>query len=185
MRFEHDDKRPFAPDQGLRHIETFFREQVVQVVAGDAAGNVGIALADLVGVAVAELTQLGVQPSGGPSVTDRAIELLVVADASDHQPIAVVGQDFERLDVVDCLAADERMGAARVVADHSAEGVVRVRGRVRSPRQMIAPGVMPELIADDAGLDPRGVPQRVVLEDRVKVFGKVDHDRHVTGLACQ
>ena len=48
--FENRGAGSFGADQGAGDVESVFGEQVVQVVAGDAAGNVGEFLADEIGV---------------------------------------------------------------------------------------------------------------------------------------
>ena len=42
--FEHGDAGPFRSDQRAGYVEAVLRKQVVQVIAGDAARDVGIAL---------------------------------------------------------------------------------------------------------------------------------------------
>jgi hypothetical protein len=44
--FEDCDAGSFGTYQGSRYVKTVFGEQVIQVVAGDSAGNVGEPLAD-------------------------------------------------------------------------------------------------------------------------------------------
>ena len=53
-RFENGDAGTFRSHQSTRHVETVFREQVIQVVAGDAARNIGVAFSDEIGVCVAQ-----------------------------------------------------------------------------------------------------------------------------------
>ena len=55
-----DDARAFAADQRAGHVEAVFGQQLVEVVAGDAARDAGKLLADEVGVAIANALQSGV-----------------------------------------------------------------------------------------------------------------------------
>ena len=48
--FERGDTGSFGADQGAGDVESVFGEQVVEVVAGDAAGDLGELLADESGV---------------------------------------------------------------------------------------------------------------------------------------
>ena len=48
--FERGDASALRADQGSRHVKAVFRQQLIQVVAGDAARNVGIFFAD--GIAI-------------------------------------------------------------------------------------------------------------------------------------
>jgi hypothetical protein len=47
---ENCDTGALTADQGARHMETVFRQQLWQIVARDAAGNIGIALPYDVGI---------------------------------------------------------------------------------------------------------------------------------------
>ena len=48
--FENRDAGAFGSNQGASDLETVFREKVIQVVAGDAARNLGKALANQIAV---------------------------------------------------------------------------------------------------------------------------------------
>ena len=53
--FENCGAGAFGADQRAGDVETIFRQQVIQVVAGDAARDVGEVLADEVGVLIGDL----------------------------------------------------------------------------------------------------------------------------------
>ena len=53
--FEDGGAGSFGADQSAGDVESVFGQQVIQVVAGDAAGDVGELLADEVGVLVGDL----------------------------------------------------------------------------------------------------------------------------------
>ena len=57
---EDDDAGAFAADEGSGDVEVVFGEELVEVEAGDAAGDVGELCADLVGVGVADGFESGV-----------------------------------------------------------------------------------------------------------------------------
>ena len=58
---EHGDAGSLRAREGPRDVEAALGQQVVEVIAGDAARQVlGIAPADLVGIAVAQGLELGV-----------------------------------------------------------------------------------------------------------------------------
>ena len=48
--FEDGDAGAFAADECAGNVESVFRKELVEVVAGDAAGDIGEALADEVAV---------------------------------------------------------------------------------------------------------------------------------------
>ncbi len=58
--FEHGDAGGLGADEGAGDVEAVFGKELVEVVAGDAAGDVGEALADERSVAVADTFQAGV-----------------------------------------------------------------------------------------------------------------------------
>ncbi len=60
----------FGTDEGAGDVEAVFREQLVEVVAGDAAGDAGVFLADEGGVAVAEAFQACVDFSDAAAGAD-------------------------------------------------------------------------------------------------------------------
>ena len=51
---------PSAADQRAGHVEAVLRQQLVEVVAGDAPRNIRKALADEIGVRVAQTLQTGI-----------------------------------------------------------------------------------------------------------------------------
>ncbi len=55
LRLQDRGERAFAADQGAGDVEAFFGEEVVEVVAGDAAGDVRVAVPDQAGVLVPEV----------------------------------------------------------------------------------------------------------------------------------
>ena len=67
-RLQDGDARPLRAREGPGDVEALLGQQVVEVVAGDPARQVlGIAAADLVGVAVAEVLEPGVDLSLAPA----------------------------------------------------------------------------------------------------------------------
>ena len=63
--FEHGDAGAFAADQRARDVEAILRKQLVEVVAGDAAGNFREALANERRVRSRMVSQAGVDFSRG------------------------------------------------------------------------------------------------------------------------
>ena len=110
-------------------MEAVFGEQLVEVVAGDAAGNARKLLPDERGVAVAEAREAGVDLADAAAGADQRVKLLGRRGADGHAR-AVVEHDVEGFDVVDDFAAQQAVHAATVVADHAAEGAAGVRGGV-------------------------------------------------------
>ena len=57
---KHRDARAFAAHQSARYVKAVFGQQLVEVVAGDAARDAGKFLADELGVAIAQACQAGI-----------------------------------------------------------------------------------------------------------------------------
>ena len=57
---QHGDARAFRAHQRAGYIESVFRQQLVQVVARDAAGNLGKPLPDQVAVGIPDAGQAGI-----------------------------------------------------------------------------------------------------------------------------
>ena len=55
--FENGDAGAFRADQRARNVKAVFREQEIQVVAGDAARDVGVTAADQIAVGVGDVFQ--------------------------------------------------------------------------------------------------------------------------------
>ena len=178
-RLEDRHARRLRADERARDLEPLLGEQLVEVVARDAARDLRIAGADLVGVRVGERAE----PLG-----DRVRR--AGAAAPDAQPLAAVRQHLELHEVVrDARAGPVELGlhrvpAARVVAEHAAERAVGVRGRVRPEGQpvLLARGVA-EVVEDAARLHARDAALGVDLEDVVEVLREVDQHRRVAALA--
>ena len=74
------------------------------------------------------------------------------------------------------------MRAAGVVADHTAQRAPVVRGRIRSPCELVNFRSIAERIADDTRLNPRVLLRRIHLENPVHVLRVVEHDRNIAAL---
>ena len=113
---------------------------------------------------------------------DDRVELGVARLADGHSR-AVVQHHVELVDVVDGLAAHQRVDAARVVADHAAERAAAVRGRIGRERQLMHFCGVTHAIEHDARLHARDLPRRIERDDAVQVFREVHDDRDVAALA--
>ena len=139
-------------DERARDVEAVLGEQLVEVVAGHAAGDVGVFGSYPVADAVSEVFELLVDLALAATGRDDSFQLLVGGRAN-CQPGAVVKHDIELDHVVARLARHQRVGAARVVPEHAPERAVLVGRRVRAVRQVVFLGGVAELVADDAGLN--------------------------------
>ncbi len=116
---------PSEPTSARATLKAAFGQQVVEVVSGNAARNVGKLAADLLAIAVGEGFEASVNFGAASAFADDAVEIFG-AGRAHVQALAAVGENFERLDVVVRLAGHDRVHAAGVVADHASEGAAVV-----------------------------------------------------------
>ncbi len=120
-------------DQRAGDVEAVLGQQLVEVVAGDAAGNAREFFAYERGVTVADAREAGVDLADAAAGADESFESIALVRRHGHAR-AVVENDVERFDVVHDFAAHQAVNAATVVADHAAEGAAGVRGRIGARR---------------------------------------------------
>ena len=180
--FEHDHARAFCPDQRFRHVKSVFRQQLIEVVAGDAPGNLRILRADQAGVLIADVPQLGINFAAAPALRNDGIEFGLAGDGAHCHLRAVVEQDAQLDDVVDRFSGQQGMRAAGIVSDHSAERAAAVRGGIGAERQLMFLRAVAQRIQNDAGLDAREFSGRVDLQNLVHVLREVQNHGDVAGL---
>jgi hypothetical protein len=171
-------------DQRAGDVEAVFVEQLVEVVAGDAAGNAGKFLADERGSSGRGDGEAGVDLADAAAGADEGFEL-GGAGAADGHARAVVENNVERFDVVDHFAGQQAVDAATVVADHAAEGAAGVRRGVGGVGQVVELGGLAQAVEDDARLDARQLGGGVDGGEAVHVAGEVEDHGDVGALAGQ
>jgi len=160
-----------------RHLPTP-TQRVVACANEPRSFRNAIALADQVGVAVAQLEQ-------------AAVDLLVSGSAlARPQTSAVVEQHFQLVDVVGRARPGavelrhDRADAAGVARDHPAERAVLVRRGVGPEGELvIVLGLRAQVVEDQPRLDAREAALGVDLQQVVEVLGEVDHHGDVGRLA--
>ena len=181
---EHVHAGPLRADQSPRDVEAVLGQQLVEVVARHAPGDVGELVANEVGHPVAQVAQPPVDLAAATALGHDPGELLVAGRADRHAG-AVVERDLERLDVVAGLARHQRVGAAGVVADHPAEGAVGVGGGIGPVGQAVLLGGVAELVADHARAYARAAALGIELDDLVHQLRVVEDDGHVHRLSAR
>ena len=144
----------FRAHQRAGDVEVVFGQQLVEVVAGDAAGNARELFAHQGGVAVANAREARVDLAHAAAGADQRVQFCWRRCAHRH-PGAVVENDVERFHVVDGFAAQQAVHAATVVADDAAEGAARMRGGVGRVGEVMKLGGVAQAVEHDAGLDAR------------------------------
>jgi hypothetical protein len=179
---ENNRARPFGSDERARDMKSALRQQLVEVVARHAPRNRREALPDEDLTAIADAPQPAVDLATPASALHNRVEL-IVARRADGQFRAVVQQHAQLLDVVDGLPGEQGVRAARVVANHAAEGAAAVGRRIGTERQLKGFGSSAQRIEHDARLDARKSAARVHVEDRIHVLAEVEDDGDVAALA--
>ncbi len=87
-------------------MKAAFGEQVVEVVSGNAARNVGKLAADLLAVTVGDRLEACIDFGAASTFANEAVEV-VWAGSADMHALAAIGEDFKRLDVVVGLAGHD------------------------------------------------------------------------------
>src|SRR5260370_32029380 len=85
------DTGTFRANQGPRHLEPVFRQELIEVVAGDAARNVGKALPDQTAISIAQGLKASVDLAALAALLNDAFEVLVARPAG-AQSHAIIGQ---------------------------------------------------------------------------------------------
>ncbi|MNH04607.1 hypothetical protein D3C79_639070 [compost metagenome] len=183
LSLQDGDAGAFYTHQRACNVEAVFRQQLIEVVARHATFELGEPLANVCLVAIDQrfqcLHDLGTPPTG--------LDVFLVGGLvgrPDPETLTVIGQNFQALDVFDCLAGHHRVSATGVVADHAAQRAAAMGCRVRAEGQPHLGRLAFELIADHTRLHPGQAPCRVDLMNSVKVFGGIDHNRRVHRLAA-
>ena len=184
LRLEHGDQRALAAHQRPGQVEALLREQIVEVVAGNPAGDLRIAGADLAEVAVPDLPQPPVQ-LGPAAARGQDLLVLLVAGGADPAAQPVVGQDLQPAHGVRHLAVGLGRGTARVVADHAADGAAHMGGRAGADHQPVARQRVVHLVQRRARLHHGRPGRRVGRFQPVAVLGPVDHHCLVAALPGQ
>src|SRR6185437_3351221 len=102
------------PYQSFCHVKPVFRQQIIQVITRNAAGNFGIARANLISIPVAEITQLRVD-FRSPSAFRNDLRELFVTGCANGKLQAVISEHTQLFNVLYRLTAHYRMHAAGVV----------------------------------------------------------------------
>ena len=167
-RLEDRDARSFGADQRPRDIEAVLRKKRLQRKARDEPRQLRKSIANRRPVAVPQGAE-GAVDVAPPARLRADARQLVVRGPADRQAEAVVSEHLERLDVVARPPGHDRVGPARIVAEHAAQRAAVVSGRVRAEGQAVAPGRAAEIVQDDARLDARQATNGVHFEDPVEV----------------
>src|SRR6202008_3575485 len=104
--------------------------------AGDAARDVGEALANKIAVSGGDALQFRVEAATPATCCTNGFQFRARSGADFHAR-TIVGEDLELLDVVIGLSGHDRVHAARVVANHAAQSAAIMRGGVRRESEMV------------------------------------------------
>ena len=115
---------------------------------------------------------------------NRARPLSPEFDLAEMQQAAVGQRGIHRQRVVAHGAVAQRTAAAGIVAGHAADGGARGGGDIDRKPQPVLFELPVEVVEHDAGLDHARAVLDVERDDAVEVFGEVDDDAVIDGLAA-
>src|SRR4051812_5303692 len=174
LRPQDRSHRSLGADDGARDVEALLRQQLVQVVAGDASRDVHVARPYLIGIPVTQIPQLLVDLTLPAAFLDYLIGFFLGVAADGHAG-SVMQDDVKLVYVVRGSPRHHGVDAAGVVADHAPEGSPAVGGGVRSEGEVVLGlGPVGEVVADHARLHPGVALVGVYLQDLTHILGGVD-----------
>ena len=183
LGLQRDGAGAFGADQCARDVEIVFRQQLIEVVTRDAPLDFRKASPNRLAVAVANVRQSAVNRGASVCGVDQMSKFFIRGGADPHAD-AVVGEDFQRVDVLDGLAGHDRVRAARIVADHTAQRATAVGGRVRAPGEPMPLGRVAQGVAHHAGFHSGHPSRGIDVQHAIHVLRYVKHDRDVHALAA-
>ena len=166
----------------MRHVvRSIARHQRVEIVAADAALHLRKSLGDLGGLALAEIEHVAEQRK--PAI-GRIHARQIARHLAEMQQRAVSQRRIHRQRVVAHGAVAQRTSAAGIVAGHAADGGARGGRDVDRKPQPVLLELAVEVVEHDAGFDHANAVFDIEREDAVQVFGKVDDNPLIDGLAA-
>ena len=173
-------QRALRAHQDVREVDVVAsRHQRIDVVAADAALNLGKTRRDLIGLTRAEREQIARQR------LERRQRRQVGQVRRDRAEVrlAAIGQDrIDREDVLAGVAVAQRAPAARVVRGHPADGGARSGRDIDREPQTVRPQRAIEIVEHDARLDLAAASFDIEIENAGEMLRAVDHQRGVDGL---
>src|SRR5260221_13483836 len=163
------DTGTFRANQGPRDMEPVFWQELIEVVARDAARNVGEALPDQTSISIAQGLKASVDLAAPAALLNDAFEVLVACPAGAHAQ-AIIGQYLQFFDVIIRFAGHYRMDTAGIIPDHAAEGAARVSSRVRAKCEFKVFRCMAQVIENGARLHVRQLLLWIYGDDLVHVL---------------
>ena len=168
-------------DQKMRHVvRRIARHQRVQIVAADAALHLRESRGDLRCFAATEREHVGKQiKSAVGGIYPREI----ARHLAEMQHPAVGQGGIHRECVVAHGAVAQRAPTARIIAGHAADGGARGGGDIDRKPQAVLLELPVEVVEHDARLDDANAVGNVERDDTVEMFGDIDDNAVIDGLA--
>ncbi len=179
LGLDDQPQRAFGATQHAVEIEApVGLAQVRQVVAGQAAVELGKARLDQLGLLALDGFGAAVQLAD-PVLARQLLGQLLVVQCGTAQALAAEQHAVEFEHMVAGLAVGAAALAAGVGVDHAADGGAVGGGQLRGEEQAVRLEGGVELVLDHAALHPHPAPCRVDLENPVEVPRQVHH--HAVG----
>ena len=161
-------------------VRRIARHQRVEIIAADPALYLRESFGDFFGLARAEVEHVAKQCK---SAIIRARWRQIPRDLAEMQKRAVGKGCVHRTGIVAHGAVAQRTSAAGIVAGHAADGGPRRRGHVDRKPQAVLLELAVEVVEHDPRLDHTRAVLEVERDDAVQVFGEIDHNAVIDGLA--
>jgi hypothetical protein len=187
-RFDDGAEGPLGPDDQFREVQhavavVVLVDHLLEVVAGDAAVEVGVAVGNLLGVVLDEPADGPVDVGLAVVASDDGVPLGGVEDdLAGVQQRPVREHEFQFVDVGVRDAVPDGVCARGVVPDAATDGRPVGRRGVGRELQAVLGEDGVEVVLDDARLDGHALPLRVDVEHVVHVLAQVEH--HAPGADC-
>src|SRR5258708_17601959 len=156
----------------------------MEVGPGDPPSDTGKFGVDVVGIAVSNCPQFGVDLTPTATVLDDQIEL-VVRSWSHGKLRAIMEEDAQLLHIVHSLPAKQRMSAAGIVPDHSTNRASIVRRRIGSESQVMDLCLVSKRIQHHSGLNACNFPFWIKFQNAIHVLCKIEDHGGVATLSRQ
>ena len=183
LRIDDEAEGAFGTHQDPRQVNGTVRiHELVEVVAANAAQDLGEPAVDLCRVAPAECRHRSIRAGFNAVAPLRVRQLRGRERPQVDQP--TVRQHHPLFaDVIDGLAVEHRPRAARVVGHHPANGGAAGRRHIRGEAEVEWPQLRVQLIQHHARLDPGPSLVGVDLENPVQVLRGIEHQAGANRLA--
>jgi len=182
LEFRCEGQRALRANKDMSHVVVVIaRNQSVDVIATNAALNLGKAFGDFAGFPRAQRQQIAKQ---GLSWPIRIEPDGVLVHRTEPQNLAAGKRGFHRDRIVSHGAVTQRPPTAGIVSCHAADRGAGCRRDVNGEPQAVPFELAVEIIEHDTGLDNASAVFDVERQNTIQVLSKIDNNAVVDGLSA-